>query len=180
MTKSAIFSIASAITQNVSDVMQAFIETADETRAGLVRVGPLQASPLSAGINILMQFNDPQDVKAWPHTILNHAMARELGISMPTYELGGGEMWLRRYTLELTQFFRPGSDRVTAEELAQIILTRAEWAIRTSKLGGTDDFGEIPLQTYLYTSVNTEGGGPGQFIFRGRIKFSVLTQKNYD
>ncbi len=178
--KSCVYETADAIADYLVEVMQTLVDQDDPTNARMVRKGNLQDSPLKAFMNVLVQFNDPQDEKGWPHAILNHEIARSIGlINIQPYELGGGEMWLRRYTLELEEFMQPGTGREDAERLAGIILSRAEHALKQAPLPATDDFNETPLQVFLSTSTNIESGGPGQFIFHGRIKFSVLTEKNF-
>lgn len=176
-TNSVVWTIAKSLTEFLVLEMKDLISQYDETRAGLVRPGLLQQSPLEAGINILIQENDPDDEKGWRHTIAHGGVETMAGIHLPTYSIGGGAHWFRRYTLKLEQFFRAGSTRERAEELSSIILSRAELALRTAPLPDTDSFGETPIQLYVHSSINIEGGGPGQWIFHGTIFFQVLTEK---
>lgn len=175
---SIVQTIADTTTAYLKLILEDQIAAADETRAGLVRIGLLQASPLTAGINILTQFNDPDDPQGWRHGILP-GPGHKLDLDMPAYEIGGGQMWFRRYTTVLELFFKNGATRVRSEELAQIILSRAELAIMEAPLPteNPDSFGEIALKTFIHSDTNIEGGGTGQFIFHGKIWWQCLTQK---
>lgn len=173
---SAVYSIAKAVADNLQHEMQTIVDTNDPTRGGLVRIGLLQQSPITAGINILVEFNDIDDERSWRHGIVS-ADGPMIGIAQIPYEVGGGQMWWRRYTIKMELFFRTGTTRDDAENLAQVILSRAEVAIVNTNVDVTDDFGETPLKAYVVSSTNTEGGGTGQFIFHTVIWFQVLTDR---
>lgn len=177
-TTSTIHLIAQAVTNYMVETMQTEVNSDDDTRAGLVRMGPLQASPLtSGGINILTQFNDLESDKGWRHAIVS-GPGDMLGFKVLPYEVGGGQMWVRRYTTLLTCFFRTSVLRAKAEELAQIILSRAEQAVLEAPLPqGVDSFGELALEAFIHSSINHDRGGPGQIIFDGQIWWQVLTEK---
>ncbi len=177
--KSIVSMIAEMTTQFLLLELQSLVSRGDPTLAGLVRTGLLQQSPLSSGgINILTQYNDPDDENAWRHSIIAAEESHKIGLMLPAYEIGGGQMWFRRYTTKLTLFFKTGDTRESAQEEAQIIMSRAENAILTSPLPtGGDSYGEYALQNYLYASKNIEGGGPGQFIFYGCIWWQTLCEK---
>jgi len=158
--------------------LQYLVEQSDETRGGLVRAGLLQDDPLKNGINILTHIGDPEDELGWRHTIVRADTLPHH--SPPPYMLGGGEMWHRKFTTELMQFFKTSVKRARARELASVILSRTEHAIRTMKLGvGPDSFGEFAFKAFVHSSINTEAGGDGQFIWRGRIWWICLTEINY-
>jgi hypothetical protein len=177
VARSIVFEIAKYVNDYLKQIMQDEILNIDPTRANLVRPGLLQQSPVEAGINVTTDFNDPDDAKSWRHGI--SAYGDTLGIPAVPYEVGGGQMWYRRDRPELRQFFLVSANRLQAEEAAQIILSRAEQGILDAPLPPKeDDFGEIALKNYVHSSVNTEGGGPGQFIFNGYIWWQCLTDKN--
>lgn len=179
MTTSAIYEIAKSVTDHLKDVMQTELNANDLTRAGVARIGLLQQSPLTGGINILTNTNDPDDDKGWRNSV-TAGPGDSMGLNMEkfAYEIGGGSMWYRRYTTRLDQFFKASVDRVGAEQLSAIIMSRAEQAIIDAPLiEDADSFGEIPLKSYIHSTVNVEGGGPGQFIYHGMIYWFCLTEK---
>lgn len=175
---SAVFEIAKFLSDHLVAIMKDQIDAADETRAGVVRAGPLQDSPLrGGGINVLIQYNDLDDPKTWMHTVATRQHQEDAGMGFPVREIGGLAFWFRRYVVELTTFLRPNTQRERAEELAHIILSRAEQALEQAPLPDTDSFGETPLQASVIKSSNVEGGGGGQLIFYGKIYIQVLTEK---
>src|SRR4051812_35025483 len=93
---SIVHQIADAVNRNLLFNMKDAVDQSDETRAGLVRLGLLQQSPLTAGINILTFFNDPEDENGWRHSVIKANPTSSLGMNIPAYQIGGGEFWYRR------------------------------------------------------------------------------------
>jgi hypothetical protein len=172
--------LLSAVNDYLTEIMQNELDESDPTRAGMVRPGLLQDDPTKDKVNILSFPNDPDaaDSSSWRNEIVaDKANGGE--VNPPPYEIGGGEMWYRRFTTQLELFFRTKVKRDEAREYASIILSRAELAIaRASIWVGTDDFGEEPLQLRVMASSLSQGGGDGQFIWHGKIWWQVLTGKN--
>lgn len=170
--------IAETVDAALLSEMQTLINSNDETRAGLVRVGKLQQNPVIPVVSILTQANDPDSPDLWPHEIVKAPPTSESII--PAYQIGGGEMWWRRFTTEIQQFWKTDTDRETALKYSSVVLSRAEKTISTTLLGLIDDFGEGAGSVNVIRSKNIEGGGPPRnFIYRGRIWWQVLTEKDY-
>lgn len=152
------------------------VDTTDPSRAYQVRIGLLQDDP-THGVNILTHANDPDDVKGWLHAVVSGPGADlRTNLSNIPYEIGGGELWFRRFTTELYIFCVPNASRDDSRREANVVLRRAEDAIRHADIGvGPDSWNEYGLAMYVATSVNTEGGGPGQFIYHARVQFQILT-----
>lgn len=158
--------------------LQTLVAQGDATKAFLVRPGLLQADP-TPGINVLTHVNDPEDEKSWENAVVSGPGSdlRTLVSNYP-YEIGEGELWYRRFTTELIQFWKPGFSRDDARRFSNVVLSRAEHTIKHSISGlGPDSFGEVSLAFYIASSRNSEGGGPGQFAWYGRIRWQALTGK---
>lgn len=152
-------------------------EVSDETKAGLVRGGNLQENPLLPEISILVK---PGDDK-WPHIL---AARKHLGIRTGSYEIGDDESyvgsfeWLRFY-VELEMFFI-STDRDESRISANIVLSRAKWAINVMQMPNEkDDFGSHALHGQVAEAYIVEGGGTGTFIWRGYMKTEFLTENAY-
>jgi hypothetical protein len=171
-------SVLNQITQRVLDALWQTLsdETGDDdpTKARLIRAGLLQDDPTRYKISILVQPNDQDgDIPEWRHILAPKEIA-------PPYEIGGSEMWLRRFTVILNMFWRPSLKREAAMHHANILLSKAEDTLtRLSMTGvGPDTFGETALDLRVKSSHLSPGGGDGQFINYGKIWFEVLTGKD--
>lgn len=155
--------------QRLADVLIA--ETPDETQAGLVRNGLLQADPTDTQINILVHPGN----KDWRHELY----LTQPGVQSPWAEIGGSSTWMRRFVAELSLYFDGENDRDVARTKANIVLSRAEYALKTINIPqGTDDFGESAYLIQVRDSFIEESGGEGTFIWRGEVRFEFLTDKN--
>lgn len=180
--ESIINQIVVAANASLSVAMRTALDANDETRAGVVKIGLLQDDPTRSvtGVSITTHLHDPDDDSGWRHAVVS-GPGSTLGTNPPPYEIGGGEMWYRRYTTMLTQFFKSNVTATRSRELASIILSRAETAIKRMSLPQEqDDFGEVALQVLIHSSVNVQSGGPGAYIYHGKIWFQVLTEKEDD
>ncbi len=150
-------------------------EISDETKAGLVYTGTLRESPVDARINILPQVGDDK----WRH-IIN---ADGKGFQAPLYEIGGSSghgnvNWRRRFMVEIKIYLDGEPDRVQARRIAQVVLSRAESALRLMTLPAIDDFGELAYLTQVVSSYLEEGGDSGIPIWRGQMYLEFFTTKN--
>lgn len=149
-------------------------EVHDATKIGLVRTGKLQDNPLIAEFNVLVRQGDD----SWRHKRApkDHHSVHKVGVfgMGPTVS----EFWLRRFLVEAKFFFVGETDRETAIEEANMILSRLEDALLTVEMPQeTDSFGETALQIDLEDSYLSEGGGPGTFIHRGVVRVEFLTER---
>lgn len=145
----------------------------DPTKARLVRAGLLQDDPTRYKVSILVLPNDQDGDILWRHELAPKEVA-------PPYEIGGSEMWLRRFTLILNMFWSPRTTREQAMLNANILLSKAEDVLARLSVLTTrpDDFGEYALDLRVKSSHLAPGGGEGQFINYGKIWFEVLTGKD--
>jgi len=177
MTDAIINMIIESVNDHLTELLQDDVDTSDSTRAGLVRPGLLQDDPTRFKVSVMTFPNDPDADGQWRHEIVV-PNANGAEHNPPPYELGGGEMWYRRFTVQLEMFFSTRITRDNARQLAAVIISRAERSVALAPVAlGIDEFGEEPLQTRVMSSTLTQGGGEGQFIWYGKIWFQVLTGK---
>ena len=162
----------------------------DDSKALLVRAGRLQQDPTKNVVNILVHPNDPDAPDDWRHEIrkmdqvtLQNPWSRDVPASaVGMYEIGGGEHWWRRFTVELKMFFgTKNEDRATCRELAHRVLGRAEEALKEgmSTFGAQlGDWDEQCVQVYVTSSRCVERGGPTKdWIWDGKIWVQFHTAK---
>src|SRR5258706_1968766 len=161
------------------NTLQSEISQSDPTRAGLVRVGPLQDDPTRLRVNILTYNKEREDPEGWQHIDIQEGSPTHTKVDPSTSEIGGGELWYRRFTVELEIFFPPSiPDREESLRLATIILARAERTIQVSSAAlGPDDFGQICLLARVMKSNLTAAGGPGTEIYHVKLWVQALTEK---
>lgn len=174
--------ISNIIIDNVNTylttVLQDEVDVNDDTRAGLVRPGLLQDDPTRYKVSVLTFPNDPDSETSWMNEIVA-TNANGADMNPPPYEIGGGEMWYRRFTTQLELFYRTKVKRDESRELSGVVLARAELAIAQQPLNlPSDDFGEEAIQVRVMKSSIAQGGGEGQFIWHCKIWWQVLTGKN--
>lgn len=169
-------SILNSIMETVIDWLssQLIDGVTDETQAGLVRAGQLQDDPTDAQINILIHPGDDD----WPDVL--NLQDKPPGLHGFTYEIGGNPYgsaaWRRRFMVELSLFFDNENNRDVARTKANVVKSRAHWALMRSPLPqGQDNFGESAHMLQVCNSWIREGGGEGTFIWRGELKFEVFT-----
>lgn len=165
------------VNDRLTKELRTWISENDEARAGLVRPGLLQDDPTRYTISVLTHPNDPDNDKEWRHSV---AEGKYLGVELPAYEVGGGQFWIRRFTTKLELYFRPNVDRTKARTIAGLVLARAEHAIWNVNFWDVtpDSLGELPQPPCVpASSVQTEGGGEGEYIWHCTIWWYVLTAK---
>ena len=166
------------INNNLEQDMQTNIPVNDPTRANLVRPGLLQDDPTIARINVLTYANDPDDELGWLHGVIPGGTPNQTTQDPPSYQIGGGEMWYRRFKTMIEVFPSPKVDRQGALQLASVVLARAERTLTLLDMNiGTDDFGESAIDLRVMKSGLIFGGGEGQFIHICNIWYQILTEK---
>jgi hypothetical protein len=163
------------------DKLITVIPDGDPTKANVVRAGKLQNNPTKGtGINVLV-WPEEESKPGKLHT--NRESAK--GIVSPVYEIGGGAFYshpFRIYLLLHFKAYRGDEGRIEARTQAYVLLSRIRktlhmMALPTNPNTGQpkDDFGESAIEIQIDDFWMREGGGDGQFIWRGEISFFFLT-----
>ena len=175
--------IIDAVLDELSD---AFADAPDVEVVGRIKGGLLQENPVKLKTSIRVHVNDPDDPDGWQDAdfaIRDKALDRSMFVA-EAYEVGSaGGLWWRRFTAELEYYgIKDKVDREEARRIANLQKGKIERVLITSTTvpGLTDDLGEIALKIQPVSSSLSEGGGPKkQFIWRGKTKFQVLTQRSF-
>jgi hypothetical protein len=149
-------------------------------QAVLVRQGLLQQDPTQERISILVNPNDPDDTSSKPEWTDTLATSEVTGFDIPSYEVGGGSFWARRFTIDINVYLtQTQEDRQTARAIATTV-----FGLACKALDGIqacyieDDFGEIAFMCLYKAITPYEGGGPpNSFIWRGKIRAQFITEK---
>lgn len=164
-----------------------FLETyminnvSDETQAKIVKPYRFQENPLVENIYVWISASNPQNPDD-PDARIGTSKMEDLGLKIPSGEVGGGHLWWRRGKAEVGCYFiKNRYEQNVAANFAQIVFGRAMYYLERVPVGGlVDEFGEKAYQIFVYASNFFEGGGPpDQYYWRGSISWQVLTERPY-
>ena len=145
--------------------------------AVLIRQGTLQQDPVKERISILVNPNDPDDISNKPEWA-DSIVGRDDGWA--AYEIGGGERWWRKFTIDINVYLvRTREERGLAREIGMFAFSAVHGTLQDHKaIDVTDFFGESAFLMLVDSSMPYESGGPpNTFIWRGKIRLKVLTEK---
>lgn len=152
-----------------------------ETIPTTIRQGAMQQDPVTPEIVILVNPGDQDDSVKTPQWIDKPASrGSRPGWEMDSQELGGTEFWWRVFTVDISAFLvNRGINRDDSRRIGMSLLALCQNALKDGKnLNIVDYMGERGLFIYIDKAQPIEAGGPGtSFIWRGKVHFSVLTEK---
>lgn len=157
------------------------IATTDPSRASVVKIGRFQQDPTIQNIYLAISPGNPEDPE-YKDGVVSMREWENIGFEIPAREVGGGAYWWRRGIVQIGCYYVV--DRVPEEiALAQatMVLGRTEKALEEISMSGVvDEFGEIAYGCpFVYANTFFESGGPpADYIWRGKIYWSVLTSRN--
>lgn len=149
------------------------------TQAKLVKIGRFQDDPTIKSIYVAISGGDPDNIEYRDGIVSLEEMQR-IGFAAYPREIGGGQMWWRRGVIQVGCYFVV--ERVNEETAAQYaydVLGRIENAIEgTTVIDLVDDFNERAIMGFCFSNSFFESGGPPQdYIWRGKVLWSVLTER---
>jgi hypothetical protein len=156
------------------------IPTDDPTIASVVKIGRFQDDPTRYPISVAISPGDPEDPN-YRDGIVTLDQMHNIGFEVPAREIGGGSYWWRRGILQVQcHFVLARYPETIALEHAHNVLGRIELALETTYLADlTDDFGEHAIVPFVYGNTFFESGGPpADYIWRGKVLWSVLTYRS--
>lgn len=174
--------IKDLVVNYLADWLEAKLITAvtGVTKAKVVKPYRFQENPLEENIYCWVATGDPQQPFD-RDTRVSSSEAEDLGMKLPSGEVGGGHLWWRRGTANLGCYWV--RDRLTQEQAAfyshQILGRTLYWLERCPVSSLVDEFGEHALYLFVYGNNFAEGGGNEQFYWRGDIYWQVLTERPY-
>ena len=156
-------------------------EVSDDTQANEVKAYRFQDSPLDKPIYLSVLSGDPED-PSFADGRLGYKDMNDLGLNLPSGEVGGGHLWWRRGRVRIGAYFMAGdTEQQDAADYAQIILGRAMKSLDECPVSDlVDEFGERAHWVAVTASTFSEGGGPeNQYLWRGMIHWQVLTERPF-
>lgn len=169
--------MAAHLTEN----LQTLIPVTDPIRAHKVKKGLLVENKTTDFIQLGIQGGDheaPDDEDG----IVGLQKLPRIAMDIPPREIGGGQVWMRRGVVRVEAFFlHKGITEDIAHQYGYALLGRVMRHIETTPVFSLspDDFGEqVATQVYCYANTYFESGGPpSSFIFRGKVKWALFTER---
>lgn len=172
-------SILTAMVDHLTEHMKTPIDATDLTYVDTIKKGLLQDNKLKRNVAIGLTGGDHDD-PTYRDGIVTDEKMPNIGFVLDPREIGGGQMWYRRGVARLECFFI--RERLTEDEAFDAgyeILGRLMQNIENLDVSYLyDDFGEHAIM--LFCNANTffeSGGGPKSFIFRGKVFWQCLTER---
>lgn len=164
------YAILKQLETSLTDALITSIPENDPTRAGAVKIGPLQGDPDvdAARISVEIYANDPTGTNDWEDEIVEWEMPRTA-------------IWARRFTiLWRALLVDTGEDLDEAARIASTIKSRIEFCINRINWSGLEEDGETVIGCADdMLSVYTQGGGPDEYDYSGYINFDIETRQPY-
>jgi hypothetical protein len=157
-----------------ADLLELMLDTniSDDAKANVVRPGRLQEDPTENIISVTIH----PGMDRW-HDEINKEDEGPL-LHLSTYTIGGQDQyWWRRFIVKFDAFFTGGT-RDESRRKMQLVFQRANHALITWDVAAEtakDDYGESAQYIQVRDEWMREGGGEGDFNWRGEIFFEVLT-----
>jgi hypothetical protein len=162
----------------LSVALQDEVPDTDPTKAVLVKVGRFQDNPVNKNVSVAIVGGDFED-PAYMDARADHEGLDQFTIkNLPIGEIGGGIHWWRRFSCDFKTFFvKQRYEEDIAMKYAYEFYGRLLKAIETCTFGRlVDSYGEKAVcPPYIEGASIFESGGANQFIWRGKVKWRVLT-----
>lgn len=172
--------ILSQIAASLQKSMIDDISSDDVTRAGIVKVGRYQDNPTKDGIYIAVQGGDLDDPN-YLDGIISLEEMDNINFRMPAREIGGGEMWWRRGTIRFGCYFiKAKLSEEEAADAAYTVYQRIQDTMNGLNVNASSG-DETAQLIFLYGGTMFESGGPPtSYIWRGKVLWQCLTERNSD
>jgi len=169
--------ILNAVKTHLESELQIELPDGDPTKPALIKIGRFQDNPIKNNLYVAISGGDYED-PTYQDGRIDHTDMDQFQIrNLPVGEIGGGIFWWRRCTINFATFFV--RDRYTEEvamAYAYEYYGRLQRAMDTVRLNFADDYEEQATGTPFVESASFfESGGKNQFIWRGKMRFRVLT-----
>lgn len=165
--------IVDALIARLNRLLNTNVDDDDETWAGLVRGGNAQEDTAVELISLYVHI-DAQEL---------HHKDNGIGLVAEISEMSGPYYrYLHCFNVEFSIFLEDEADRDNGRRRAQVVVARAKHAINTLTLDAEpDSYGEFVYSRPVVVKAEIdEGGGEGDFIYRGEMKVVVPTSSEPD
>lgn len=172
--------ILNEIRDYLEEKLQDDISASDPSRAVIVKVGRFQDNPVKKNVLIAISGGDYEDPD-YMDGRADHESMKQCGFvrNLPVGEIGGGIYWWRRGTIDFRTFYvKQRYEEDAAMQYAYEFYGRLLERLEECTIRKTDSFGERAYgKPYVEGSSFFESGGKNQYIWRGKLKWRVLTSR---
>jgi hypothetical protein len=169
--------ITERIADHLTTKLQTLVSADDPIRANEVKVGRFQDTPTDFTVWVAVQAGDPEEPNA-KDGIVSLGDFENIHVVVPPREIGGGSRWWRRGVIQFGCYFIDREED-EARNLSYEVVGRICNYLETVKVSDLlDDFDEQAIKTYLFGQTMFEGGGPGSYIWRGKVLWQCLTERS--
>ena len=147
--------------------------------ADVVKLGRFQDNPTKKNVYIAIQSGDPNDLD-FVDGIVSLDDFKDINISVPPREIGGGQLWWRRGVIEYGCFYHKSNfTEEQAMDYAYELLGYMQRAMETIQVADlVDPYSEQAYYLFAFANTFVESGGPPKsYIWRGRMYWQCLTEK---
>lgn len=166
------------IKRHLETTMMEEVPENDPTRVVLTKIGRFQDNPLEKNVSVSISGGDFEDPKYLDARIDNPGMTNFPILNLPVGEIGGGEYWYRRGTINFMAFFvRQRYTEDVAMNYAYDFYGRLLKNMESVPISDfIDDYGEGAASGIIVEGATLyESGGKDKFIWRGKLYFRFLT-----
>jgi hypothetical protein len=163
--------IKTALQAHLENKLIAEIAEDDVARASVVKIGPLQGEPEleDAPLSVEIYQNDPEKPDEWFDEIIEWEMPRTA-------------VWSRKFViLYRVLLTETGESLAQGLAIASTLKSRIEYALNTMAWGDVvasdESIETCPLDDMV--SKLDQGGGPNEYDYSGKIRFTVITRTSY-
>jgi hypothetical protein len=169
--------ITDAVRDHLETQMLTVVHENDQLRANHVEVGRFQDNPTKMTVYIAVSGGDPEDPD-FKDGIVSLEEFPNVGITYFSGEIGGGSAWWRRGNVQFGCYFK-GETQDSARTLSYEVLGRICQHLGTVTVTDLeDDYGEQAIRMHLFANSMFESGGPGSYIWRGKVLWQCLTERS--
>lgn len=166
---------------HLSVALQDEVPDTDPTKAVLIKVGRFQDNPVKKNVSVSLSGGDFED-PSYMDARADHEQLDQFKIkNLPIGEIGGGLYWWRRFTCDFKTFFvKQGYEEDIALKFSYEFYGRLLGAIEDCRISKLEDsYGEKACcPPYIEGASIFESGGANKYIWRGKVKWRVLTWRN--
>lgn len=176
--------IIDRIVDGIKLVSMTNIPYGDPTRLSEVKAGRFQQDPAISDLRASVQGGDLENPDLMDGIVtLKEGQNSRIGFSIAPREIGGSQMWYRRGVVRLELFFIiEGLREEVARSRAYTILGRIQDELEGFYVADLyDDFGEHAVKLFhTQNSMYQSGGPPTSYLWRGKLVWECLTEREWN
>lgn len=153
----------------------------DPSRVSKIKSGRFQESPNQANLRLSVQGGDLEDPEVEDAIYDSGKHKGDLAFDIHSREIGGTQLWVRRGIVRLELFLiTEQRDELDSRNIAYTILGRVQGNLEKIPVYDlTDDFGERAIRLFsTRSSFFQSGGPPASYLYRGKVVWECLTERN--